>query len=324
MRRAYLLLPLLAVACTQEPEPVPVAHAPAPVVARPAPVAPVELFIPERFVQRPKRRSTHVSHPPPDWETHPVKRTPGPTKPAPAPRAVEVVPPPVTTVEPPAEVVVVAPPRVPTPPPLPVLPPTDIPDVGEPDPMLVPLPARPYQRTMIRESRAVWGITAPTALFGAQIQTESAWRPGAHSIYAAGLSQFIPSTADMMERKYPELGNDGPLNPQWAIRALVRYDHDIYRGRFVNAVPPASECDKWGFVLSGYNGGEGWISRDRAQCEQRAGCDPSRWYGHVERYTTRSASNAQQNREYMKRIELQYQPLYRSWAPSGFIMCKRS
>lgn len=321
MRRAVLLLPLLAVACTGEPAPVPLAAQAPPTVTAPAPSAPVELYIPERFIQRPKRKPSHVAHPPADWETRPASAPPGPSKRTPVPVVQAPTPPPVIAVTPP---VVPPEPRlesapVPAPAPLPA---TTIPDMPDPDPMLVPAPARPYQRTMIRESRAVWGITAPTALFGAQIQTESAWRPGAHSIYAAGLSQFIPSTAEEMSQKYPELGDGGPLNPQWAIRALVRYDHDIYRGRFVNAVTPASECDKWAFVLSGYNGGEGWISRDRAQCQQHAGCDPSRWYGHVERYTTRSASNAQQNREYMKRIELQYQGLYRSWSPSGFIACR--
>jgi soluble lytic murein transglycosylase-like protein len=172
---------------------------------------------------------------------------------------------------------------------------------------------------MIRESRAVWGIAAPVSLFGAQIQTESAWRPSAHSIYAAGLSQFIPSTAAAMSRKYPELGDAEPLNPQWAIRALVRYNHDIYTGRFVNAVQPATDCDKWAFALSGYNGGEGWIPRDRALCRQEPDCDASRWYGHVEHYTGRSAANARQNREYPRRIELQYQPAYRSWG--GFVQC---
>lgn len=183
-----------------------------------------------------------------------------------------------------------------------------------PEAALVPPRARPYRRAMLREGRAVWGMGPPVALFGAQIQAESGWNPAARSAYAAGLSQFIPSTADAMAKKYADLGPQAqPLNPQWAIRALVRYDHDIYFGRFVNAVAPATDCDRWAFTLSGYNGGEGWISRDRSLCSQRAGCDPARWYGNVERYTARSESNARENREYPRRIELRYQPNYRSW-----------
>lgn len=188
------------------------------------------------------------------------------------------------------------------------------------DPLAVPIAARPYQRTMIREARAVWGLAAPVALFGAQVQTESAWRPNARSPYAAGLAQFIPATAAAISRKYPEtLGEGDPLNPQWAIRALVQYDHDIFVGRFVNAVPPATECDRWAFTLSGYNGGEGWINRDRALCRQHSDCDPSRWWNNVELYSGRSESNYRQNRDYPVRILMDYQPNYRAWG--GYLDC---
>lgn len=187
---------------------------------------------------------------------------------------------------------------------------------GEPDPMLVPLPARPFQRSMLRESRAVWGMTAPTAVFGAQIQTESAWHPNAHSPYAAGLAQFIPATAQAMAKQHPEtLGSADPLNPQWAIRALVQYDRDLFL-----AVHEAPEpCDRWAFTLSAYNGGPGWIPRDRRLCDGHEGCDTAKWFGNVEKYTGRSASNARENREYPRRILKQYQPNYRSWG--GFIKC---
>lgn len=158
-------------------------------------------------------------------------------------------------------------------------------------------------------------------MFGAQIETESAWRPNAHSAYASGLAQFIPSTAHYMALRYPlSLGDGGPLSPEWAIRALVLYDRDIYQGRYVNAVPPATDCDRWAFTLSGYNGGEGWINRDRSMCrDQSPTCDPSRWWGNVEDYSGRSASNMRQNRAYPRLILLVRQEKYQSWG--GMVAC---
>jgi soluble lytic murein transglycosylase-like protein len=177
-----------------------------------------------------------------------------------------------------------------------------------------PVASRPYQRSVIREGRALFGMNAPSAMFGAQIQTESGWRPNAHSIYAAGLAQFIPSTAAYMARRYPlELGSGNALDPEWSIRALVRYDYDLFE-----PIRASTVCDRWAFTLSAYNGGPGWIPRDRA-LTIRMGSDPSKWWGNVELYTSRSASNAQQNREYPRRILIVTQPAYKSWG--GFVSC---
>ena len=300
MRAFSLAICLMLAGCIPEPAPVPVAPV-MPQVIRPPARPPLEpLIIPERFVARPQRKAAGPKPPaakPTIAHVEPTRPAPELNPPAPGGHpAVEV---PIATV--------LSEPRLPA---------TEIPALaGEPDPMLVPAAARPYQRMMLRESRVVFGITAPTALLGAQIQAESGWRPGAHSIYAAGLAQFIPATAEAMSRKYPELGGAEPLNPQWAIRAQSRYMRDLYR-----PIAAASECDRWAFTLSAYNGGPGWIPRDRALCSQHPGCDTGRWYGNVERYTSRSAANAQQNREYPKRIELQYQPSYRSWG--GVIACR--
>lgn len=189
---------------------------------------------------------------------------------------------------------------------------------ADPDPLLVPIKARPYQRTVIREARAVWGLNAPTSMIGAQLQTESAWNPNARSPYAAGLAQFIPATAAQMAREYPQtLGSGDVMNPQWAIRAMNQYDHDLFR-MVKNA---ATDCDHYAFTLSSYNGGFGWISRDRALCEQHSGCDIRRWFGHVEKYSNRAPQFIRENRVYETRILFDYQPSYRSWG--GYVQCFR-
>ena len=168
-----------------------------------------------------------------------------------------------------------------------------------------------YKRDVIREARAVWGLDAPVALFAGQIEQESAWRPKVCSPFACGLAQFTPATADWISGAYPEtLGERQPFNPQWAIRALVTYDRRIHDG---SAVPSASECDRFGFLLSGYNGGPGWVGRDRRLCGSAPGCESDRWFGHVEKHSGRAVWAMKENREYPRRILFQRQFNYEKW-----------
>jgi soluble lytic murein transglycosylase-like protein len=179
-----------------------------------------------------------------------------------------------------------------------------------------PAAARQYQRALTREARALWGLDAPIAVMAGQIHQESAWNADAKSAYAGGLAQFTPATADWISGAYPkDLGERQPFNPAWAIRALVRYDFDLYGKQGI--VPNA--CDRWAFALSGYNGGPGWIARDRKRCISSSGCDPKLWFGHVELHSPRSAAAFKENREYPKRILTRHQAIYARWG--GTIAC---
>ena len=42
------------------------------------------------------------------------------------------------------------------------------------------------------------------------------------------------------------------------------------------------------FADAGYNGGNGGVQHDRRKCAASPGCDPKRWFGHVERHCTKS------------------------------------
>lgn len=176
----------------------------------------------------------------------------------------------------------------------------------------VPRRAYAYQHDLIRNTRAVWGINAPIAVFAGQIHQESLWRPDAKSAYAHGLTQFTPDTAVWISTLYKnELGEAAPYNPGWALRALARYDYHLY-GRLVGK----TECDKWAFTLSAYNGGLGWVLKDKKLAKAK-GKDPFIWFGHVEMYNAgRGAAFFHENRGYPKRILLTLQPLYASWGPS--------
>jgi soluble lytic murein transglycosylase-like protein len=171
----------------------------------------------------------------------------------------------------------------------------------------VPIAALRYQRDLIRQARAVWGMDAPIASFAGQVHQESGWRPDARSKFAGGLAQFTPGTADWIAGAYPaELGENQPMNPAWALRALARYDKHLWdrQTRY------ASDCDRFAFALSAYNGGEGWVRK-----RQRAALVPGQ-YATTSRINPGIRSEFQaENENYPRRILLRWQPIYLAWGP---------
>ena len=155
------------------------------------------------------------------------------------------------------------------------------------------------------------------AVFAAQVHTESWWRNGTvSSAGAQGLAQFLPSTAAWLPRAVPELereaGRPAPFNPGWALRALVSYDKWLW-----DRLNGADACQRMAFTLSAYNGGIGWVGRDRKEAE-RQGRDPARWFGQVEKVNAgRSAPSLRENRRYVRLILLERQYWYRKagWGP---------
>lgn len=172
----------------------------------------------------------------------------------------------------------------------------------------VPAAAQPYRADLTRQARLVWGLDAPVSVFAAQIHQESSWRPDAVSrVGAEGMAQFMPATA----RWWCEISRMSPAecqprNPVWAMRALVGYNRWLW-DRVSNT---AGECDRMAFTLSAYNGGLGWVQRDRRLATEH-GLDASRYWGHVE---TVNAGRAQwairENRDYPRRILHQHAPRY--------------
>jgi membrane-bound lytic murein transglycosylase MltF len=181
----------------------------------------------------------------------------------------------------------------------------------------VPASADHYRRELTRIAQQEMGLGAPVALFAAQIHQESSWRSTAKSPYAQGLTQFTPATAKWISEIYPDLGPAAPYSPSWAMRAMVRYDLHIMASVKPWHARDIPQCDKWAFTLSGYNGGPGWITRDRRQAEAAAHC-PDRWWASVENYSTRSAAAFKENRHYPQRILKELAPRYVAAAwPTG-------
>lgn len=172
----------------------------------------------------------------------------------------------------------------------------------------IPREAHNYQRDLIREARAVWGLAAPSASFAAQIHQESRWRRDARSpVGAAGLAQFMPSTSAWISGVYrADLGDNAPLDPRWAMRALV-----IYMRWLHDRVAGLDRCERMAFAMSGYNGGLGWVNRRKAASEYPLICFAA---------TCRinpgiTEANQRENERYSERILLTLEPVY---AGAGF------
>jgi soluble lytic murein transglycosylase-like protein len=174
----------------------------------------------------------------------------------------------------------------------------------------IPANAKRYQRDLIREAHQTWGLSAPVALFAAQVHQESTWRAGVSSpLGAQGLAQFMPSTAEWIAEIYPDLGVVAPYSPRWALAAMVRYDRHIFANISPMAGNAVPRCDRLAMMLSAYNGGPGWLRRDR-RLALASGADPDRWWHQVEKHTARADWARRENRHYPVRIIRVLEPGY--------------
>ncbi len=165
--------------------------------------------------------------------------------------------------------------------------------------------AKPFQNTLTREARAVWGMQAPITIFAGQLHQESAWRADARSIYAEGLAQFTKDTAADMAKWYPELGPVNAYDPQWAIRAMVRYD-----ARLFTQVWGENQCDVWWATLRAYNGGLGhW----RTEARKASNPDNRSSVDAMCGTAKRSVKHCAESLGYPKKILLKHAPRYQSW-----------
>lgn len=167
-----------------------------------------------------------------------------------------------------------------------------------------------YKRLVTREARLVFGLSAPVAMLAGQIEQESGWRSDVCSAYACGLTQFTKATADEIDAKYL-LGGPNRSNPEWAVRAQMAYMRDLYEAEAIR-LDADTDCDRWAFTLSSYNGGYGWVKRDKAICAAHD-CDTGKWFGNVEDWSNRAAWAFRENRGYPRRILGRNQYIYETW-----------
>lgn len=68
------------------------------------------------------------------------------------------------------------------------------------------------------------------------------------------------------------------------LRTMVLMDKDAFR----RLAMVADERERFAMAFSAYNGGLGGVLADRRVCAQVPGCDPGRWFGHVEMHSLKA------------------------------------
>jgi len=171
----------------------------------------------------------------------------------------------------------------------------------------IPMQAEQYRRDLSRIAQAEWGLEAPIATFAAQVHQESRWKFNAMSPAGAqGLGQVMPSTATWLAELFPKaLSKVEPYNPTWSMQALVSYDRWL-----ADRIKARDQCQQGAMFLSSYNGGLGWLIRDRKLASAK-GADPLTWFGSIERFNAgRSAAAFKENRQYPRLILQRWERLY--------------
>lgn len=212
-------------------------------------------------------------------------------------------------------------------------------DAAEPEP--VPAPAAPapavpqvatsstrvapasavYRHRVEQATARAWGVHASAARLAAQLHQESAFKADAKSgAGAQGIAQFMPATAKWIATVYPdELANFDPWNAQQAIMAAALYDRWLYDRVRPLANAAVDTCSRWAFALRGYNGGEGWLTKERTLAKSN-GADPDDWLA-VEPYRVRAQWAHKENTQYPRRILLTLEPAYIAAGWQGVKTC---
>lgn len=168
----------------------------------------------------------------------------------------------------------------------------------------IPLGAIQYAPVLKQEQRAHWPDHPAPHVLGALVEHESCislthsrcWNPKSSLRTSreegAGLGQItrayradgsvrFDALQDMVER-HPALAGWSWSNvyarPDMQLRAVVLMTRDGYTALRMVRDP----MERLAFTDAAYNGGLGGVQAERRACGLKDGCDPQRWWGHVE------------------------------------------
>jgi soluble lytic murein transglycosylase-like protein len=183
-------------------------------------------------------------------------------------------------------------------------------DANPPPPSAIPREAMAYRDNFIRIWRFYFAYAESPTIGFAQVHQESHWKASARSVYASGLAQFTPATAaDYSRLLPPEIraqcsSTAGcPTDPTWALYALSLYDYNLHR----SYAWAETADDRWRIALAAYNGGAGWLQKERARAAN------SRRWADIAKACMRSAAACKENHDYPIKIMGRWLPLYQLW-----------
>ena len=168
----------------------------------------------------------------------------------------------------------------------------------------IPTGAYTYVPVLVQQQQEYWSQSPYPLWLAGQVEKESCitlkhskcWSPYAHlktdREEGVGFSQFT-RTAKFdaiaeIKNKYPKLFTNWswaqPFQADYQLRALVVYMRDLF-----NQVKGVTDVkNRYYFALSAYNGGMGGLLKDRNLCKNTKGCDPTVWFGNVEKTSFKS------------------------------------
>lgn len=146
--------------------------------------------------------------------------------------------------------------------------------------------------------------------FGAGLaQTTIAWR----SDGSVRFDNFAEARKKFRELK--DWQGERIYDPRLQLRALVLMDRECYL-----AMPFAKDgLQRAAMTFACYNGGKQGVIQDRQLCRQLEGCDPSQWFGNIEKNSLKARAKVAGygksffdiSREYPRNIIYLHAPRYR-------------
>jgi hypothetical protein len=186
--------------------------------------------------------------------------------------------------------------------------------------------AKLYLPTLKVEVAKFWPEASPWSIMAAQVEQESCvslkskrcWNPKVElktdREYGFGLGQLTITSkfnafeeVRAMDKSMAGWQWEDRYNASYQLRAIVLKNRANYRQMVKYSKDVQSQM---AFTIAAYNGGLGGLIKDRVLCKNTQGCDPSLWFGHVERTSNKSRTPVKGygksffdiNREYVTNI----------------------
>lgn len=189
----------------------------------------------------------------------------------------------------------------------------------------IPPNAVQHLPTLKEQIVAHWPDAPQYSIFAGQVEQETCitlkhrkcWSPYAElkteREYGFGLGQITITKsfnnfleAKKLDASLKDWQWENRYDAAFQLRTMVLTD----RFNFSKFVWASDDYERMAFALAAYNGGVGGVLSDRSVCRLSPGCDPSKWFGNVER-TSKKAKVAAKgygksffeiNREYVRNI----------------------